>query len=145
MKRKISTLWIIAFIACALFAFSNTASAEDIVIIINNNVPDKAIKKEDVQKIYSGHKTKWSNNDSILLTVLPKSELHEKFLKSYVRKSPSQFKMTWKKMVFTGKGKTPQNFETIEELIDYVAKNDGAIGYVTTDSSADNVKVIKVD
>ncbi len=143
MTLKKTKLWIIAVIVGILFTFINPVSAEDVVIIINSDVPDTALSKEDVKKIYSGHKTKWSNNDSIVLTVIQKSELHKAFLKEFVKKTPSQFKMNWKHLMFSGKGKIPKTFNTIEQMVDYVAKNEGAIGYVAASSPTDSVKVIK--
>ena len=117
LRDRKPTLWVIMFIAVFLLSFTSLASAEDVVIIINNTVPDSSLSKEDVKKIYSGYKTKWSNNESIIVTVLKKSELHSKFLQGFVKKSPAQFKRTWKNMVFSGKGKTPKGFDTIEEKV----------------------------
>ncbi len=145
MTPNKTPLWMTAIIAAMFFVFSNTVSAADVIIILNNNVKASDINKSIVKKIYSGYKTKWDNNDSIDLTVMLKSELHEKFLKKYVKKTPSQFKMTWRQMMFTGKGSQPKNFKTIKEVVEYVSKNEGAIGYVSADVPADNVKVIKTE
>lgn len=126
-----------------MFAISvPVAFAGDLMIIANQNVAEDSLSPDDVQKIYSGKKTKWSDNATIVLSVLDGSDTHKAFLKQFVKKSPSQFKMTWKKMVFTGKGTSPEKFKDMKGLVDFVAKTDGAIGYITPEFKTDAVKVI---
>ncbi len=106
-------------------------------------VPDHNIEKADSKKIYSGHKTKGGNNEAIILTVVAKSDLHKKILKAYVNKSPSQFTMTWRKMAFTGKGRPLVNMNLLEEMIDFVSKTKGAIGYSSSEVPSDGVLIIQ--
>ncbi len=140
MKFKLSIIIMIVVFAGMCSPTIDTALAEGLIIISNKSVSEDSLDKESIKKIYSGKMTKWSDNESIIVTVVDGSDFHKNFLKEYVKKSSTQFKRTWKKLVFTGKGDYPQKFEDVESLIDYVAKTKGAIGYITTDA-ADNDKV----
>jgi len=69
-------------------------------------------------------------------------DANKAFLKEFVKKSPSQFKLTWKKMMFTGKGNPPKKFKDMKSLVEFVEKTDGAIGYITPDMKSDGIKVV---
>ena len=122
---------------CANYAF-----ADGLLIISNKNIAEASLTKADVKNIYSGKKTKWGNDETIIVTVLAGSDAHKAFLKEFVKKSPSQFKLTWKKMMFTGKGNPPKKFKDMKSLVEFVEKTDGAIGYITPDMKSDGIKVI---
>ncbi|MBN2064617.1 MAG: hypothetical protein JW745_07420, partial [Sedimentisphaerales bacterium] len=49
----------------------------------------------------------------------------------------SQFINSWKKLVFSGKSKMPKDFATEKEMVEYIAKTSGAIGYVHVNTSKD--------
>ncbi len=139
--RKSSFLILIgAIVMTCLFAKSLVAA--ELVIIANRGVSETQLSKGDVKKIYSGKKTKWGNDETIVVTVLEKGNIHKAFLKQYVKKSPSQFKLTWKKMMFTGKGTPPQKFKDMKSLIKFVSKTPGAIGYITSNKQSDAVKIL---
>ncbi len=114
----------------------------DIVLISNNTVITDSVTKDQVKKIFLGDMTKWSEGTSIKFVIMNKSDVHKEFVKQYTRKSTSQFQRYWKHQVFTGKGSIPKSFNTESELIDYVAKTEGAIGYVSSKPTNDSIKVI---
>lgn len=118
--------------------------AGDVIVIANKNVPDSQLTKDEVKAIFLGEKTKWSNDSKVSFVVLKTPEDQEKFMKDYVGKSPSQFNNFWKQQVFTGKGKMPEAFDDVKALLDYVAKTDGAIAYISSDAPVDNVKKVEV-
>jgi len=145
MKNILFVTGIIILSFGLILPFSNTAYAENIRIIVNKNVLDSALSKEDVQKIYTGDKTKWNNNETIVLSVLSDGDIHDRFLKEFVGRSSSQFKTTWKQLMFTGKGKVPKKCETIPEIVEFVSKNGNAIGYVTDGAAGgSDIKIVQV-
>lgn len=143
MTKKKTIIGIVSAVAIMALLFPIAVLAEDLVVIGNKKAPDAELSKSEVKKIYSGNKTKWSNNEAIILTVVKDSDVHKAFLKEYVKKSPSQFERTWKQMVFTGKGRAPKKFDSLEEMIDFIAENEGAIGYAKTGVESDKVLIIK--
>lgn len=144
MKQLLFTIRCVFVGAGLLFLLCTAAAAEDTMVILNKSVPDTGISKGDVSKIYLGDQLKWSDNSTIKVAVLKKSKIHKQFLKEYVGRSGSQFKMTWKKLTFTGKGKSPDKMSTVEDMIDFVAQTDGAIGYIPSDSgSPGGVNVVR--
>jgi ABC-type phosphate transport system substrate-binding protein len=129
------------FIAGVFFALPSFAGG--VVIITNKSIPAGTVDIDMVKKIYSGHVTKLKNNQTLVVTVMDGDDIHKEFLKQYVDKTESQFKTTWKKLVFTGEAPFPKVFKDMQSLIDFVSKTDGAIGYVDTSAKIDGVNVVK--
>lgn len=119
------------------------AWAEDVVIITHGGIAPGSVDADTVKKIYSGNMTSWPDETRIVVTTMDNAPIHEEFVKTYVGKSASQFQATWKKIMFTGKGKLPTNFNTAQELIDFVAKTQGAIGYVNSGANPQGVSIQK--
>lgn len=135
---------IVAFCA-ALFLSTACPAASEVVLICNKDVPDAALSRDDVQQIFLGRKTRWSDGSKITFGVLKGGDVHDAFLRTYLNKTESQFTMFWKKMVFTGKGRLPESFETPEALRDYVVATPGAVGYIPVDLSTDSIKTLPVN
>ena len=133
----ITSLLIIAI--AGIFSVSHAADAkDDVVIIVNKNVADKSISKKDLKDIFLNKKSKWSNGKKVIPVTLKSGDIHKSFLKNYVSKTASQFSKYWKKLVFTGKAKAPKTFKNEKEMLAYVAKTPGAIGYVSSKTAKDS-------
>ncbi len=129
MKRNI----LITIASIALFAI--TINAGEIVIA---NSSDKELTGDALKKIYLGKKTSWSDGSKVIIATLKSGAVTDSFMSNKVGKNESQFKMVWKKLVFTGQGVMPKSFDDEKALIDFVAANKGAIGYVS-DANAGSV------
>lgn len=134
------------FIMTAAFTLINPVSAqsETIYVFANLNVADRVLTQPDLQKIYLGKKNKWIDNQGINFTALSNGTCLETFIKKFVKKSPFQFQNYWKKQIFTGKGRPPLEFETDADLIDYVSRTSGAIGYSCTQPDITMVKILSI-
>lgn len=141
MKKSISV--IAGSVFAWLLVITITVQAGEVVVITHKNVSSGSVNADVVKKIYSGHMTKWPDNQAIVVSVMEGSDVHKDFLKTYVNKSESQFSAAWKKMMFTGQASYPKNFASAQSIVDFVAKTPGAIGYVDAGAKTDNVNTIK--
>ena len=98
---------------------------------MTNRRPLITISKRDVKNIFLGKKTTWSDQQKVTFAVLKEKEAYDTFLNVYLRKSSQQFDCYWLNMVFTGEGFFPKTFDSDEKVIEFVAKTEGAIGYVS--------------
>ena len=137
MKRlSLCIMWVLLCPVKATWA--------DMVIIAYQNTPETTISAKDLQEIFLGKRVQWKDNAAIHPATVKEPELHENFLKRYVKKTPSQWIAHWKRMVFTGNGTPPQQFATQQELLKYVADTAGAIGYVDAELPVEHVTIMKV-
>lgn len=112
-------------------------------VVANPTIPESSLKASEVKDIFTGNKSTWGDNSKIVFVLLKEDGPLKEFLKAYVKKTPSQFKMYWKKKVFTGKGKMPKFFDSEAELLKYVAENKGAIGFIASGDTS-GVKEITI-
>ncbi len=145
-------------IVCVLWTCSASLLAEEppktVVLICNQDLPVTALDKATVGKLFLGKTTKLADKGKtpkkVTLSTLKSGGVHNAFLKYFVNKTASQFESYWKKLVFSGKATMPKSFKTDKELVAYVAKTSGAIGYIQVDTSkntdimTDKVKVVTV-
>jgi len=121
-----------------------SASESEYMVIVNDQVAVEQLDVKTVQAIFLGEKTQWANGDRIVTVILESGSIHELFMKEILRKTPMQFTTYWNQQLFTGKGIPPHSFATIEQMIDFVSKTRGAIGYVPSSAIINNFKVVKI-
>ena len=143
MRKKQWFLMICLSLLSLGLILPSGARAENAEVITHSSIAPGSVDADAVKKIYSGNMTKWPDGSRIIVATMDKAPFHEEFLKTYVGKTPSQFTATWKKLMFTGKGKMPTNFDTAKDLIDFVTKTQGAIGYVNAGSNPQGISVQK--
>ncbi len=150
MKRQLCVLILFCFcLFIATQAGAVEVPAAEIVLVANVDVPGTTLDVGSVEKVFLG-KTSSVGNKKIEVTTLKGGDVHDAFLKNYIKKTANQFKNSWKKLVFSGKAKMPKEFATEKEMVAYIAKTSGAIGYVhvktSTDDSimSDKVKVLTI-
>lgn len=141
--RKTRKMTVFGLVLVVLF-FSVTAWAE-ILIITNKNVSENTLNQEHLQDIFLGKVVQWEDHKAIRMAVLRDPKLHEVFLEEYIHKSQNQWRMYWKRMVFTGRGLPPRTVNSEAEMLEYVAETDGAIGYVTSDKLGKGARNIPVN
>jgi ABC-type phosphate transport system substrate-binding protein len=133
----------LTFLALLLAIVSIGFSAE-IYIIANKSVPDQALEKESIERIYLGKKSQWSNGAKIIPVVLKSGIVHTSFVKKFLDRDVSQFSTFWKQAVFTGRGLPPKSFESEAELIEFVSNTPGAIGYASYIPSSQSISRLVV-
>ncbi len=132
---------IIAFVSL-LWAQQLAAEA---VAIVHKDCADSSVSAKDVKSMYLDKKGSWSDGTKVIL-FMGSGATHDAFLDANVGKSASQFKAFWKKKVFTGKGRMPDEHADDAAMIKAVAAQAGAIGYIDKASAegAEGVKVLEI-
>ncbi len=120
--------------------FSQLAVAELVVIVhpSNNNQLDEAT----ISKIYLGREKSFADGQSVVpLALADSAPASTAFNDAVLKKSSSQLKAYWSKLVFTGKGTPPKEIGSEEEMLKLVATNPSVIGYVDASKVDASVKV----
>jgi len=138
--KNINTLMI----SLLLLSLSSLCLAGDYVLLINPVNPAESISRDDLTDILLGKKTTWADGQKIKIAVYKKGEAHRALLKDTVKKSPMQFSLYWKKILFSGSGTPIQIVNNEQEMIDFIIKNPTAIGYIAAAGKIEQLKVIQV-
>ncbi len=150
MKRKALIYFGLAALFGSLFLVPDVvnisiASADNVIVIGNKDVPDDVLAKGELKKMFIGKQKFWNNNIKVVLATLNKSHTHDTFLKKYIGKSSSQYRRYWVNRSFTGKGVAPKSFKLEEELVQFVSQTSGAIGYISSNTNINGAKVISIN
>ena len=144
---KIKTFFIAILALLGLLVGAGHLAAEDSAhkIIVHSTNPASSISRGDLSKIFLKKKTKWSDGRSANpVDLLEGSGTRASFSREVHNKSVDAIKAYWQHMVFTGRAVPPPLRVTVEEIVDYVQSNPGAVGYVPSDASVGNCKVLSV-
>ena len=130
---------------CPGFGLQAAAANSDLVIIANPGINDNSIEQRDLQRIYLGKQTLWEDNTSIVPVMLKSGPLRDEFIEGYVDRSVQRFVTYWRQMVFTGKGVPPKSFASESDLVDFVARTPGSVGYVSSAANLSSVKKLELE
>jgi hypothetical protein len=122
----------------------SAAGAQDVVLVANKGVQISEITDSDLRAIFMGTRTRFADGSHAVPVTLKGGAVHEVFLKNYVGENPEEFRLQWRKVVFTGQGAMPKAFDSESALIEYVAATPGAVGYASRISPQDGVKLLAV-
>jgi len=114
-------------------------------IVVSKENKLTSLSTDDLNRIFLGKKTLWDSGTRIV-PAMPEEEspAGETFLNGTLKKSVSQFRAYWKRLLFSGGGAVPKVFRRSDQLLDFVARQPGAIGVVEASAVDDRVRVLDV-
>ena len=120
---------VIIFNVVITIYLSSISTAGEVIIIASKQCKLDSISKSEVKRLFTG-KLRSVKGHRVKPVIFKKSVVHKHFLKSYAKRTSSQFDRAWTKLVFTGKAKMPQKFSNEEDLMSNIADDELLIGYV---------------
>jgi hypothetical protein len=128
-----------------LFTFiSMDALAADFKVIANNSVGASSISANELKAVFLQEKSSLSDGSHVVPVLAKGGPAHETFVKQYLGKTEDALMTYYRSLVFTGKGLMPKTLTSDAEVLAYVAKTKGAIGYVSSSGGGEGVKVLEV-
>jgi len=132
-------------IATALCSFAVVSvRAADIKVIANPSVGASSVSADELKGVFLATKTSLSDGSHVEPVLLKSGPAHEAFVKQYLGKTDAALETYYRSLVFTGKGSMPKALASDAEMVGYVAKTKGAIGYVSAGTAIEGVKPIEV-
>ena len=116
----------------------------DLKVIANLSVATSSVSADDLKCVFLATKTSLGDGTHVEPVLEKDGPVHEAFLKEYVGKTDAAFQTYYRSLVFTGKASMPKQLATDADVMAYVAKTKGAIGYVGSATSTSGVKVLEV-
>ncbi|MEO8674639.1 MAG: hypothetical protein ABI569_03620 [Casimicrobiaceae bacterium] len=129
----------LVLIACLPF-FGVARAAGDLVVISNAGSGVDKLTRDEAINIFMGRYKKLPSG----ISALPVDESAEKaaFYRALLGKELPEIQSYWARLVFSGQGSPPRQMDNASEVIDAVANNKGAIGYVDRKKVNSRVKVV---
>lgn len=141
------TSWLGAAAFCLTLLPSAEAQGVDrsLRVIVSKENKVASLSTDDLNRIFLGKKTLWESGTRIV-PAMPEEEspAGEIFLAGTLKKSVSQFRAYWKRLLFSGGGTVPKVFRSSSQLVDFVARQPGAIAVIEASAVDDRVRVLEV-
>lgn len=118
--------------------------AADFKVVANQSVGAASVSSDELKAVFLGTKTSLGDGSHVAPVLEKSGAAHEAFLKDCVGKSEAALNTYYRSLVFTGKGSMPKTVGSDADVLEYVAKTKGAIGYVASSTSPSGVKVLDV-
>ncbi len=116
--------------------------AEVVVVVHPSN--GNAIDESTINKIFVGKAKSFADGTKVMpVNQASSSGATTEFNQKVLKKSSSQLKAYWSKLVFTGKGTPPKEVDNDAAVLKMVASTPNAIGYVSAGSADASVKVVQ--
>jgi ABC-type phosphate transport system substrate-binding protein len=143
---KKSALLILGFAVLALTHSAPSAQEQaGFKVIAHPDNPVTSLSKAQVSKFLLKKASKWDHGERVLPVDLGgQGPVREAFSKAIHGRNVTSIQRYWQRQIFAGDGVPPPELGSDREVVDYVSKNPGAIGYVSENAVATGVKVIEV-
>lgn len=120
-----------------------TGDPAAVVVIVAADSPVHTLSREQVESIFLGRDMLLPDGSRARPVSQPRgSEARVHFLSRILERSESQYRSQWARLVFTGRGRAPAELADSRAVVEHVAQNAGAIGYVQRRALDDSVRVV---
>ncbi|MFI5114887.1 MAG: energy transducer TonB [Terriglobales bacterium] len=139
--KNLNTLLAVAGLTILLSA---QALAGNVRIIANPSVKAEAISASEIKSVFLEERNSLRDGTHVEPVLSNGGPAHAAFLKDYLGQNDDALQNYYRSLVFTGKGSMPRILHSDAEVVAYVAKTRGAIGYVSSTAPMDGVKTLVV-
>lgn len=142
----VSVKTITLVLTALVFACRVSEVQAQVAVIINKANRIEDLELGDVKDIYQGDMVSWLDNKRIFaVTQRSENEVSRFFYEIAVGKKIEQVKRLWIKISLSGKAAPPKTLASDGEVLEYIASNEGAIGFVDFKTVNRDVKVLKIN
>jgi len=116
----------------------------EVIVIANPSVSLTIVWKTELRNVFTGESLVLRDGSHVAPVLLKEGATHTEFLTTYLGKSESTFRATWRSLVFSGDTMMPKTFDTEPDIVNYVAHTAGTVGYINSKTPHDGVKVLTI-
>jgi ABC-type phosphate transport system substrate-binding protein len=133
MKKILYILLLLMFTKGTLYG--QTSSMQGL-LLIGNKTGLESVSRKQLQGIFRGSQSIWNTNEDVIV-VMPsnKADFADDFA-SVLQTTQTALHKYWLGLVFQGRADPPVFLNSSEEILEYVKRNQGAIGMVKMSEKA---------
>jgi len=135
-----------AILQCAISILLATVPllAGDVKVIANPSVQADAISLSELKAVFLRYSNSLKDGSHVEPVIEQRGAVHDIFVRQYLGKSSDELQTYYDTLVFTGKAAKPRTFRSDQDLVAYVAKTRGAIGYVDSTVQIEGTKSLAI-
>jgi TonB family protein len=138
--------WLRTFLAAAGMIFASENSfAGDVKVIANSSVKADTISAAELRRVFLEERNSLVDGTHVEPVLEKDGPVHEAFLQEYLGRCEDDLQAYYRTLAFTGRGSMPKVLGSDAEVVAYVARTRGALGYVSRAASAEGVKTLAIE
>ncbi|MEO8257864.1 MAG: hypothetical protein ABI868_11015 [Acidobacteriota bacterium] len=116
----------------------------DYKVIANESVTVLHLSPDELRGVLLATRTSLADGGHVEPVLLRSGGVQDAFVRQVTGKSPAGLENYYRSLVFTGKGAMPKMLASDAAMVAYVRVTKGAIGYVSSGSPTEGVKVLEL-
>jgi len=138
---------IFAFVVVVALALVRaTLAAPFYVVIVHPNNPVSGVDRKFLSDAFLKKTTRWDNGEVIKpVDQAADSPVRKKFCEDVLKRSVAAVRSYWQQIIFAGRDVPPPELPGDDEVVKYVLKYPGSVGYVSGAANLNGAKIISVD
>jgi hypothetical protein len=104
------------------------AEGGGIAVIAHPAMPK--VDQQTLQRLYTGRVVSINQQSALPLNLAPGDPIRKQFLESVLGQTEEQYVGYWLVRRYVGKGAPPQEFGSLDEMLNFIATTPGSVGYV---------------
>ncbi len=118
--------------------------ATDIKVIANASVKTDTISSSEIKRVFLLEAHSLDDGTHVEPVLGKSGRAHEAFLREFLDTNDDTLRVYYGTLVFTGKASMPKELDSDADIVKYVARTKGAIGYVSADTMVSGVKTLMI-
>src|ERR1700733_370730 len=142
MKIKCPRIFLVA--AGLMISAPPNAYAGEIKVIANSTLKADTISIDELKRIFLQENRSLEDGTHVEPVLEKDGSAHQAFLQQYLGRTDDDLQTFYRILVFTGRGSIPKELGSDAEVVAYVSRTRGAIGYVSAEASTEGVKTLAI-
>jgi ABC-type phosphate transport system substrate-binding protein len=141
---------VLPFLGLVVLATSMRAGAAaptpSYVVIVHPSNPATRADRKFLADAFLKKTTRWDQGEVIRpVDQTTDSPVRRKFSEEVIKRSVAAVRSYWQQVIFSGRDVPPPELNSDEDVVKYVLKYSGAVGYVSGNADTNGTKVISVE
>jgi TonB family protein len=135
---------LLAVAGLMTFVSLHAFAAVEVKIIANSSVKADTISADEIKGVFLEERKSLDDGTHVAPVLEKDGPVHKAFLLAYLGRTDDDLLMYYRALVFTGRGSMPEELDSDAEVVAYVARTRGAIGYVSAETGTEGVKTLAI-
>jgi ABC-type phosphate transport system substrate-binding protein len=116
------------------------------VVIVNPSNPAASVDRRFLTDAFLKKTTRWDHGETIRpADQVADSPVRRRFSEEVLKRSVAAVKSYWQQVIFSGRDVPPPELGSDDDVVKYVLKYPGGVGYVSGTANLNGAKILSVD
>ena len=134
------------FVIASSFSILEEANPEHLFVIGNSPTVKSSLTEKELHDILFYEKRVWDQGEPIVIAVMnDRHPTYDLVAKDLYQKTGKEVRLIWLEAVLQTAAESPKKFHYEEDLVEFVSKTPGSIGFISKKTKPTNVKTLNIN